>query len=73
MPHNVYYSFYDVNNNFRRAGVTLLHSRMWTEAPLNNFKMSHLYPCAITWEETSSSSTRSIKGKPQPGKDPIQD
>jgi hypothetical protein len=45
MPNNVY-SFYDVSNDFRRAGMTLLHSRMWTEAPLNNFKMSHLYPYA---------------------------
>jgi hypothetical protein len=45
MPNNVY-SFYDVNNDFRRAGMTLLHSRMWTEAPLNNFKLSHIYPFA---------------------------
>jgi hypothetical protein len=45
MP-NAVYSFHDVNSDFRRAVMTLLHSRMWTEAPLNNFKISHLYPYA---------------------------
>jgi hypothetical protein len=45
MP-NAVYSFHDVNKDFRRAGMTLLHSRMWTEAPLNNFKLTHIYPDA---------------------------
>ncbi len=43
---NAVYSFHDVNKDFRRAGMTLLHSRMWTEAPLNNFKLTHIYPYA---------------------------
>jgi hypothetical protein len=45
MPNSVY-SFHDVNSDFRRARMTLLHSRMWTEAPLQNFKLVHIYPYA---------------------------
>jgi hypothetical protein len=45
MP-NAVYSFHVVNSDFRQAGMTLLHSRMWTEAPLNNFKLTHIYPYA---------------------------
>jgi hypothetical protein len=43
---NAVYSFHEVNSDFRRAEMTLLHSRMWTEAPLNNFKLTHIYPYA---------------------------
>jgi hypothetical protein len=43
MPNSVY-SFHDVNSDFRRAGMTLLHSRMWTDASLQNFKLYHIYP-----------------------------
>jgi hypothetical protein len=42
MPNNVH-SFSDVNNDFRRAGMTLLNSRLWTEAPYNQFKLTQLY------------------------------
>jgi hypothetical protein len=43
MP-NATYSFEVVSKDFQLAGLPIAHCRYWTEAPLNLFKVAHLYP-----------------------------
>jgi hypothetical protein len=43
MP-NTTYSFEEVSKDFQLAGLPLAHCRYWTEAPLNIYKVAHLYP-----------------------------
>jgi hypothetical protein len=43
MP-NATYSFEDVSKDFQLSGLPLAYCRYWTEAPLNIFKVAHLYP-----------------------------